>query len=324
MEQNQNLTQNNKLETKRILLYLLLTFSMTYAYVIAIIWPLAKTAAQTSSALPEETSSSSATLMLIMAAGMFFPAIGALLTRLITKEGFRNAKLKPNLKGHIRYYLLAWFGTPVFVLLGTAVYFLIFPDRFDPSVQTLIDTAMSQYESMGMDTISESQIRMQFYIQIPLAFLFGPVPNLITCFGEEWGWRGYLLPKMKEKMPMIPMLLVNGIIWGLWHAPFTVIGHNYGTGYWGFPVTGILAMCGFCIVTGVLLTYVSLRADSVWPAVIGHGALNSIGAAGVYFHKGDASPFIGPSPTGIIGGCAFIIAAVVLAYRLTRKGRKNA
>ena len=80
-----------------------------------------------------------------------------------------------------------------------------------------------------------------------MAVLLAPVLNIVTTTGEEWGWRGYLVPKLTEKLSVVPTLLISGIIWGLWHAPLTVMGHNYGLGYSGYPYTGILAMCAFCV-----------------------------------------------------------------------------
>ena len=60
---------------------------------------------------------------------MFFPSIGVLLTRLITKEGFKDAWLKPNLKGNLKTYLLAWFGPAVLTFAGMGIYFLLFPQN---------------------------------------------------------------------------------------------------------------------------------------------------------------------------------------------------
>jgi len=158
-------------------------------------------------------------------------------------------------------------------------------------------------------------------IQCVEAFLLGPVLNCVTCFGEEWGWRGYLVPKMSEKMSGIPMVLVTGIIWGLWHVPLTIVGHNYGTGYPGFPFTGIAAMCLFCIVMGTFLSYVTLKTKSCIPAVIGHGAINSIAAIGMYFTVDGGNPFVGPTPTGVIGMLPFIVVAVVMC--VVYFGKKN-
>ena len=289
------------IETKRILIYLGITFVLTYGYCFGVIYPLANA---------ENLSQTVAMLtQLMVAAAMFFPAIGVLLTRLITKEGFQNAWLRPHFKGNIKTYLLAYFGPGILTLLGAAIYFLIFPQEFDAScgyMAATLEAAGTPMEAMPIP------LPLLMAVQTVEALLLGPILNFVTCFGEEWGWRGYLLPKMSEKLPAIPMLLVNGVIWGLWHAPLTAIGHNYGVGYPGFPFTGIGAMCGFCIIMGVFLSYVSMKTKSCIPAVMGHGAINSIGAIGMFFTKEGGNPFVGPGPTGIVGGIPFILVAIVI------------
>ena len=56
--------------------------------------------------------------------------------------------------------------------------------------------------------------------------LIGPVLNAIPALGEEWGWRGYLLPRLTGTRGVVAGLLLSGVIWGLWHAPLTLLGHN--------------------------------------------------------------------------------------------------
>lgn len=302
---------NKKLETKRILIYLGITFFITYAYTFCVVYPFRDTE-------NVGTEMSSLTTLLI-AVVMFFPAIGVLLTRLITKEGFKNSWLKPHFKGNIKTYLLAYFGPGILTLLGTGLYFLIFPSHFDPEFSYL----MAALESGGAD-ISTITPQSLILSQIVTTFLIGPIMNFFTCFGEEWGWRGYLMPKMAEKLPAIPMLLVNGVIWGLWHAPLTAIGHNYGVGYPLFPFTGIVAMCFFCIVMGIFLSYVSMKTKSCIPAALGHGAVNSICGIGMYFTKDGGNPFIGPAPTGIVGAIPFIaVAIIMLIFYFRKKEQEN-
>lgn len=98
----------------------------------------------------------------------------------------------------------------------------------------------------------------------------------------------------------------------------TLIGHNYGIGYPGFPFTGIAMMCLFCTVLGVFMSYVTLKTGSCIPAVLAHGAVNGIGAIGVYFTQDGGNPFIGPAPTGIIGMIPFAIAAIIMAIHLKK------
>lgn len=298
---------NQKLETKKIILYIGITFALTYGYCFMVLYPL----------MQGESLSGVPTVMtqFLVAAAMFFPAIGVLITRLITKEGFKNAWIRPNIKGNVKTYLLAYFGPGILTILGTLLYFMIFRGSFDPEcgyMKLILEAAGTSVEAIPMP------LSTVLLIQGAQALTIGPIMNFVTCFGEEWGWRGYLLPKMSEKISLIPMLLMNGVIWGLWHAPLTIVGHNYGIGYAGFPFTGILAMCLFCIVTGVFLSYVSLKTKSCIPAVLGHGAINSFAATGIYFTKDGGNPFVGPAPTGVIGMIPFAVVAVLMVLNLKK------
>lgn len=286
---------------QRWLLYVGITFFLTYAYEFGVIYPLNNGA--------DMGTGSQVLIQLLVAACMFFPAIGVLLTRLLTKEGFANAMLMPHFKGNIRIYLLAYFGPAVLTLLGCGVYFLVFPGQLDLSGSYLAGIYAASGVDMGTLPIP---FWLLILVQVIQAMLLGPLLNIITCFGEEWGWRGYMVPKMAEHMKPVPMLLLSGVIWGLWHAPLTALGHNYGVGYAGYPFTGILAMCGFCIVMGIFFSFLTLKTKSCLPAILAHGGINSIAAVGMYLTTDGGNPFIGPAPTGIIGASAFIVVDILL------------
>ena len=297
--------ETKKQDLKRILIYIVITFALTWAYCLLIVYPIAN--GEALSGVPALAT------QLVVAAAMFFPAIGVMLTRLFTKEGLKAAWLKPNLRKNLKYYLLAWFGPGILTFAGMGIYFLLFPDQLDLSFGYF--TATLEAAGAPVETLPMS-VGMLMLVQALQAFFLAPIMNFVTCFGEEWGWRGYLLPKMKNLLPTVPMLLLTGTIWGLWHAPLTIIGHNYGLGYRGFPFTGIAMMCVFCIVLGVFLSYVTLKTKSCIPAVLGHGAVNGIAAIGIYFTKDGGNPFVGPAPTGIIGLIPFLMVAVIMAIRL--------
>ena len=292
-----------KLETRRIWLFLLITFAMTYAWSIGLIWPRVLGRDMASFTAEETIINTALTAML-----MFFPAIGVLITRLITREGFKNAMLRLNLKGNVRYYLIGWFGPIVLTLLGAVLYFAVCPSEF----------TLATYKA-AMATAPLPPV-MMLVTQV-LLLLMAPLLNLITCFGEEWGWRGYLLPKVAQRMKFLPTVLLTGFIWGIWHAPIIVAGHNYGMQYPGYPWWGIMAMCVFCIVVGTLFSYISLKAKSCWPAVFAHGALNGTASIGVLFlaNPMDYDRFVGPVPTGIIGAAAYILVAVWIVYKMRRE-----
>lgn len=299
-------SSQDKLITRRLLIYLGVTFAISWLWEFLVVWPAAN---------GESTWIPSSLTSYAVAVVMLVPALSVLITRLVTKEGFKNCWIVPkDFKKTWWLWLAAWFGPAVLTLLGSLLYFLIFPGQYDSSLGYF--QIIMMFSGYSLDT---DALRNLIWIQITVAALLGPLINILTCFGEEWGWRGYLLPKMSLKLKTLPMLLVNGVIWGIWHAPMTALGHNYGTGYWGFPWTGILMMCGFCIVFGTLFSYVTLKTGSCIPAAFAHGGLNSIASAGIYFTTSGGNAFVGPAVTGIIGGLPALILAGFLAWRMMKQ-----
>jgi uncharacterized protein len=55
-----------------------------------------------------------------------------------------------------------------------------------------------------------------------MVFVFRFVATLLPAFGEEFGWRGYLLPKLVEKFTPKKALLIHAFIWWAWHLPVIV------------------------------------------------------------------------------------------------------
>ena len=303
---------------KRIITYLALTFAVTYALEILVVIPLA-----TGTGMGSGLAAPPVAVQLIISSMMFIPALCVLLTRLITKEGFKNSMIKPRrFRRTFKYYLIAWFGPAVLTVIGSAVYFLIFPSDFDPTMSAAALMIQESTAAQGGAAIPEDLMQTMLWAQLGVGVLLSPILNCLTCFGEEWGWRGYLVPKMHEKLSFIPTVLTTGVIWGLWHAPLTVIGHNYGVGYPGWPFLGIFAMCIFCTVVGTLFSYLTIKAESCLPAVIGHGALNGFVSAAALFSATGGNPFIGPMPIGIIGGIGFIVAAIACCVAM-RKDEKR-
>lgn len=285
-----------RMTRRRVWIFLGLVFGLTYLYDFIVLLPLSQSTA---------TSGAEVALFyqLAVAVQMFFPALCVLLTRLLTKEGFAEHYLKPNLKGHWATYALAWFGPLVLTIFGAVVWFLLRPDTFDPGMSYILSLSGDQPLPMPLWAL----LAVQF-----AEVLIAPALNAVACFGEEWGWRGYLVPKLNKGMKPLPMLLLSGVIWGLWHAPIIALGHNYGVGYPGWPWGGIAMMCVFTVMTGTLLAYVSLKTESVWPAVFAHGMINGCAGLGVLFTRDGGDLFLGPASTGIVGMIGFILCAIVL------------
>lgn len=294
------------LETKRITIFLAITFGLAWGVSLIIYLT---GGLQNSPILIPDTPISLAFLLLAIPV-MWSPAIGNILTRLITKEGWQNNYLRPHFKRSWRYWAAAWFLPGILTIAGMAFYFLLFPHNFDPDlakIQDLIASSMPGVDINVWAIVAAQTIQ---------AMLLAPLLNSVATFGEEFGWRGYLQPKLMPLGGRKAMLLL-GIIWGVWHWPIILMGHNYGLDYPGAPFLGPLAMIWFCLVLGIFLGWVTLKSNSVWPAVIGHAAINGIASLGVLFTQGTPNPILGPLPVGIIGGFGFTIVALLIYFSPT-------
>lgn len=277
---------------KRIAIYLATTFGLTWTLWIAVG---GMTGAFRGNASPLMT--------LAMTLGMFCPLIGALITNaILPREQRMDLRLHPRVKGNLRFYALAWFVPAAVSILGSVVFFVLNPQLFYASAPYIADQ-FSNYPGITPDQYPA--IIAGTFVE---ALTYAPFINMLFAFGEEAGWRGMLFPSLCERMSPRAAVLVSGAIWGVWHAPITMIGHNYGVGYPGFPITGILSMVVFCTAVGCLLAWLRMRADSVWPCALAHGALNASAGLGVMFCTSGVT-ILGPSPAGIVAGIPLIALA---------------
>lgn len=191
------------------------------------------------------------------ALGMFIPAIANVFTRVMTKEGFGNTYLALHIKGNVKYYVAAIVVKPVEAILEMLLLCRVFLPEY--SFRELF-----------------SGENMSSMIAVVLLQLAASVILFFSAFGEEWGWRGYLGPKLRELIGLPASIIVGGIIWGLWHAPLTVAGHNFGIDYPFYPWAGIGLMCVMCTMMNALLTLLTERTGSIYPASFCHMINNNL------------------------------------------------
>jgi membrane protease YdiL (CAAX protease family) len=131
---------------------------------------------------------------------MFGPMLAAIFMRLfVSREGLRGSL---GFRQPLRYYLAAVFAPILFITTISLV--MVFAGR------------------THFATPEES---MPVYFLPVMALLL--IPECIVAFGEEYGWRGYLLPRL---MPLgeVKASLILGVVWSLWHLPALVSGVLYG------------------------------------------------------------------------------------------------
>lgn len=235
---------------------------------------------------------------------MFLPAAAVIITRLVTKEGFSNSYLGLNLKGNLRYYLVSVLLKPIEAVLGVWLLCLVF------------------FRGQGFGEIFAAE-RFSGNLAAYVLQLACSIIVFFPAFGEEWGWRGYMMPKLTELMGKPAAVIVGGILWGLWHAPMTVQGHNFGVDYAGFPFLGIAVMCLFCTAMNALLTLLTERTGSIYPASFCHMINNNCGAAAVtaLFMTEEAYRRVGEinALTSFLCTCGFTLVIGAVSFVLLLK-----
>jgi len=240
---------------------------------------------------------------------MFFPLLSVLLTQKITGEKlFSDIGISFRLN---KWWWLGWLVIiPVPILLSLPVSAL-FPGvsistEGDALKQTM-DTLQSQGMPMGPWGVG--------FVTLLSGFVAGLTVNAVLAFGEESAWRGFLHRLLKGQGFWKECLII-GVIWGVWHAPIILMGHNYPE----HPVAGVFMMVAFCVLLTPLMVFIREKSGSVIMAAIAHGTVNALGGLPIMYLAGYHDLL-----SGFTGLAGFIVLALAdVALLLFRKENKPA
>lgn len=147
---------------------------------------------------------------------------------------------------------------------------------------------------------------------VGLVLVLGTTVNAIIAFGEEVGWRGYLLWELAP-LGFWKASGAIGLLWGVWHAPIIIEGYNFPS----FPIAGIGVMTLACVAFTPLYVYLVVRARSVIAATLLHGVFNgSAGVVLVYTATDHAAlTDLVANPVGAAGIAVFAVVTAFIAAR---------
>jgi membrane protease YdiL (CAAX protease family) len=257
--------------------FVLLAYGLAWAVWVALLGPTIKEALQEGRTPEHFTATAAVTL------GMYAPALAAVLMRLfVSKEGLRRALGPlPSLK------------------IGLAAVLL-------PLALVLILVATVTMINIGEPTPGKP---MGSLLAI-LTFVGVPIGTLLA-FGEEFGWRGYLLPQL---LPLgeVKAALIVGLIWGPWHLPVLIVGLNYP----GQPIIAVLAVF---LLSATLLSFLHTRfyvasGYSLIAVALLHGSLNTFSDRLTDPEHLSGNPLI-VSAGGVIAS-ALVAVGIFITYRV--------
>ena len=233
---------------------------------------------------------------------MFFPMLTALVFQAIDKEKFNHTGLV-NFK-------IKWSWAVAWLLPMVLVFLCIVVNGLMPGVtlQYNADQLITQYHipEEQQELVRSQLMQISPLMMVGLTLVSGLTAgvsiNAIAAFGEEYGWRNYLVGALRE-VKFWKAALFIGVVWGIWHFPLILMGHNYPNE----PLWGVLLMVVFCVLAGVIELYFVLKSKSMFPAAIFHGTINALAGMTIYFTLG-GNDFLN-SMTGLAG---FIVEALAI------------
>jgi len=191
------------------------------------------------------------------------------------KWGLRGENFKKILKWVFLYTIL--------ILITTAITFLV---AYLLNVYTdIFKTVYYQGNHISFDVIlTETKEAILTYIT-GFPYLLIQVLNPISIcllFGEEYGWRFFLQPKLQEKFGKIGGVVVLGVIWAIWHfnneyfmaLPESVKAYGYTFESY-FPFICIVRIITE-IFFAIWFAYFYEKSGSIWSVVLIHGMHNAM------------------------------------------------
>ncbi len=137
---------------------------------------------------------------------------------------------------------------------------------------------------------------------------------LLISLGEEFGWRGFALPRLQKHLSAIHASLVLGVIWGIWHYPGFLIGTGVPL---EMPFTVFLL---WTVLAAILMTWVyNNTGGSVLSAILMHSAANA-----TFNYLPMLPEFVGQITTFsvFLGLLAIVTSLVVFRYGAETLSRK--
>ena len=238
---------------------------------------------------------------------MWMPAVSAVIASAVaireSGEPFSLKKLFSNMGFHfckIRYVLAGILLPLVYLLIPYMIYWKMHPENF-------------AYTGTPLFLILKDCL--------PVGII-GIFAGLLTATGEEIGWRGFLVPALREKVGITKTLLITGLFWCLWHFPLLIWG-GYMEG--GSLLYSLIAFVLCIFPVGVICGLLAVESGSVWPCAFLHAAHNNYDQAIFDLVTRGEDKMYYVSETGIFTiVCVWIIAIIMyFSFRKKTEPRKN-
>jgi membrane protease YdiL (CAAX protease family) len=189
---------------------------------------------------------------------MWSPGISAIITKLICDHNLRNLGWG---WGKWRYQLLSYFLPAILSLI---VYSVVWSTGIG-------ELSISQFVKIRNKGSLSFDGGAAFIQVLLISMSLGFLKSFTTAFGEEIGWRGFLVKEFSNVTSYTNASWIIGIVWAVWHIPgILFVGYNAGTSpYFAVPCFTVMIISATFI-----MNWIRLCSGSLWTGAIFHASHN--------------------------------------------------
>ena len=194
--------------------------------------------------------------------GNIFPIIVGLTNFFLIFFIYKNNQMEEN-KEVMKLWKLSDFNFKK--ILQCTCYFIVLENIIDIATEILcgnIDSVLY---------ILDYKFWLKEVIVIPMVF-----SCVLFFFGEEYGWRFFLQPRLQKKFGKIKGVILLGVIWGIWHLPLVLFYYSTPENFF-YAVTKQITGCIFL---SIVFAYFYEKSGSLWCVVLLHFMNNAISTIG--------------------------------------------
>jgi uncharacterized protein len=192
---------------------------------------------------------------------MLCPSVSAILTKLIFDRNLKGMGWKP---GPARWLGL---GYLLPILYGAVIYGIAWLIGLGGFTTDVIAEVIGT--GLGMADASTGQLVVVYILF--LATIVFVRQGLLSSFGEDLGWRGFLFPELHRMTSFTTASLISGVVWTLYHLPLILFSDYHSTAPIAFQVVVFFIST---IAHTFVHNWLRAKSGSVWPAVFLHTSHN--------------------------------------------------
>ncbi len=124
---------------------------------------------------------------------------------------------------------------------------------------------------LDFDYLLITVLDIKFWLGEMLLIVYS-ISSIIIFFGEEYGWRFFLQPKLQHKFGRKKGVFALGIIWGVWHIPLLLFYYSTLGNFLYSTIFQVLS----CVFLSIIFAYFYEKSGSIWCVAVLHFINNGI------------------------------------------------